>query len=107
MTRVTSSAEHNVFTDPPRIVNAAAGTDTEVFASEQNANTGEISKRFIQNTGANECYYSEGIDQCNALNYHGKIAAGQQLDCSDHRQSVRVNSAAGTTIATTIRRRRE
>lgn len=110
---ITSVAEHNVYTDPANVIVVAAATATEVLPNEQFNNAGEISQRLIQNVGANRAYYAEntsgaaGIPACNATNlFHGFIEAGSQLDCTSHRQRVCVYSTAGTTISTTIRRRK-
>lgn len=64
----------------------------------------EYSARYVQNVGANPCFYSFGQD-CNAAAYHGVLAAGQQLACSDCGARVNVYSALGTTIVTTVFRR--
>jgi len=107
-------AERDVYTDPPMVITVAAATPKEVLPDEQLKGTGEISLRLIQNTGANTLYYAEntsdsgGNPMCDGTNaYHGMLLAGQQLDCSTHRQRVCVWSQAGTTVSVTVRRRRQ
>lgn len=114
MIRALNVAEHNVFSDPPRVVVVPAATATEALPNEQGKDSGEIAYRYIQNVGANPCYYSFGLSngaggpQCDAtINFHGYLAVGQQLDCSNHRQKVCVYSTGGTTLATTLMRRRD
>ena len=111
MLRTIPISERNVTIDAPNIINVPAATATVVLLDERTTRN-EISQRFIQNTGANDLYYSEGVadnaggGQCNNTNvYHGMVLAGQQLDCSAHRRMVTVYSVGGTTVATTIRRR--
>ena len=111
-------AERNVYTDFPNVIVVPANTATLILIDESKTN-GEISRRLIQNVGTNVCYYSENLVNLNGeLNnraptpycdatklFHGQLAAGQQLDCTDHRQAICVFSVAGTTISTTVRRR--
>lgn len=107
MIRVISTSERNVQIAPPRLVVAAAGTSTSVFPQQQYVK-GEIASRYIQNVGANPCFYTigdtdaNGNGVCDGGVYHGILASQQQLDVSATRQSVGVYSVAGTTIATTI-----
>jgi hypothetical protein len=115
MLRTLNVAEHNLYTDPPRIVAVAAATPTEVLPNEQNVRTGEIAYRYIQNTDANnDLYYSFGLSkadgtaQCdNVALYHGMLKPSGQLDCSNQRQRVCVYSVGGATVATVIIRRRD
>jgi hypothetical protein len=111
MIRTIQYAEKNVITLPPNVITIAATTATFVLRDSRVHKT-EISQRFIQNTGANPLYFSEGVTDAsgnascdNLLNYHGYLAAGQQLDCSQHRQCVSVYSVLGTTVAVTVRHR--
>lgn len=115
--RATTFCERGTDIDPPRIVTVAAATATVVLPPEPLA--GEIASRYIQNVGANALYYSFGVYEdvagsdevlpvCDNVNqYHGYLAAGQQLDCSSHRKIVCVYSVAGTTVATTTVRRKD
>ena len=110
---ITMVAEHNVYTDPPQVIAVPAGIATIALPTEQNKNTGEISLRLIQNVGLNPMYYSENVSTpagaalCDDTKiFHGYIVAGAQLDCTSHRQIVCVYSPLGTTISTTIRRRK-
>ena len=118
VTAAVGLAERNVFTDAPNVIVVPANTATMVLRNEQNTPY-EISRRLIQNVGANPCFYSENLENNNGIlnnpnstpycdgtsNFHGQLAAGQQLDCTDHRQCVAVFSPLGTTISTTVRRR--
>lgn len=108
MIRTIGVSERNVQIAPPRLVVAAANTSTEVFPQQQYTK-GEIASRYIQNVGANACYYAIGVTDANGvgicdngLNYHGILASQQQLDVSQTRQPVAVFSVAGTTISTTL-----
>lgn len=118
ITGVVGVSERNVYTDPPNVIVVPANTAIIVLKDES-VSWGEISRRLIQNIGANPCYYSENMYNNNGilnnpnptpvcdgtLNFHGYLASGQQLDCTEHRQVVCVFSLLGTTISTTIRRR--
>lgn len=119
MTYILTAAEHDVYTDPPRVVNVSAGAATEIFPNEQHFRTGEIVQRLIQNIGPATLWYSEGISkntgdvvsgdpQCDStVMFHGQLLAGQQLDCSSHRQRVCVFCTTATQVSTTVRRRRQ
>ena len=111
MTRIQAFAERNVFPDAPNVITVAAGTATQIFKDETRTRN-EIAYRWLQNVGANALYYSFGVTDANGLpscdalkNFHGYVAVGQQLDCSQFRGIVSVYSAAGTTVATTLLRR--
>lgn len=111
MIRVIGYSERNVVSAPPNVIVIPAATATIVLLDTRKI-PGEISQRFIQNTGANPMYFSEGVTNaagaamCDDIaNYHGLIAATQQLDCSAHRLIVCVYSPLGTTVAVTIRSR--
>lgn len=108
-----SISEHSLFADPPRVVTVSAATATEILPNEQGVDTTLIAYRYIQNTGSNPLYYSfglkgaAGVAVCDATaNYHGYLPAGAQLDCSNQRLRVCVYSTLGTTVATTIIRRK-
>jgi hypothetical protein len=114
MHRVLNVSEHNLFADSPKPIAVPAATATEVLPNEQRKNTGEIAYRYIQNVGANPLYYTFGMSTDTGLpvadataNYHGMLPSNAQLDCSNHRLRVCVFSTAGTTVATTIIRRRD
>lgn len=104
--RVSNSVERDVFPDPCLVIAVPANTNTEVL-KELRRTRGEWAGRYIQNVGANPCFYAFGQDCDGATNYHGILAASQQLDCSNHPASVKVFSVAGTTIATTTLRRND
>lgn len=111
MIRTIQISERNIQVDPPKIIVVPAGTATLVFEDERTTR-GEISQRYLQNVGIEDLYYSEGVTKengdpaCDNIGtFHGIVAGGQQLDCSSHRRTVCVYSVAGTTVATTIRRR--
>lgn len=114
MLRTLNAAEHNLYADAPRVVTVAAATATEAFPSEQAKPTGEVAYRYIQNIGSNPIFYSFGLSTeagnpvCDAtVNCHGVIPQYSQLDCSNHRLRVCVYSTAGSTVATTLIRRRD
>jgi len=113
---IETQAERNIWTDPPNVIAIAAATATLILPSVQGT-AGDYSQRLIQNVGNNPCYYSENLvdnttipptPYCDSSNnFHGLLTAGQQLDCSGHRQAVCVYSPLGTTISTTVRRRNQ
>ena len=119
MQRTIHVAERCVFTDPPNVITVAASTPTILLQDEQFRQTGEIAQRYIQNTGANNLYYSFGLlnrindfvpltASCdNLLNYHGVLLVNEQLDCSAERRVVCGYSVGGTTVATIIQRRKD
>lgn len=118
MIQVSGACERNIKTDGAFVYNVGSGQTLLVLPADD-FTVGEISARLIQNCGANPCYYSENmmdnggilnnpnsIPICDGtINFHGLLQAGQQLDCSSHRQCVAVYSPLGTVISTTIRRR--
>lgn len=120
MLRTINTAEHNLFADPPKVVTVAANTATAVLPNEAYVATGEIAYRYIQNVGANPLFYSfaaaiAGGDPTQppapatnaTTQFHGYLPQYAQLDCSSHRLRVDVFSVAGTSVATTIIRRRD
>lgn len=107
MIRTINVAENNLFADPPKVVALNAATSTPIFPSEQGLATGEIAYRYIQNVGANDVYYAFGVDNVDNVNYHGILPAKSQLDCSNHRLSVVCYSTLGSSVATTLIRRRD
>jgi hypothetical protein len=117
MIRVANTVEKNIDVDPadPIVVNPATPTDVLFDISKSPPSggpTGILSEyvgRYIQNVGANNCYYAFGQD-CNPTNYHGILVSNgttvfQQLDCSNHGRRVSVYSVSGTIIAPTVLRR--
>ena len=115
--RVSNSVEKNVFVVPSVPKAIPANTATEVL-NDSNADNIELAGRYIQNIGANDCYYSFGTDNCSAGNFNGILAkaasvdvngfgAGQQLDVSNCGQRVSVFSVGGTTIVSTIIKRND
>lgn len=101
--RVVNVTEKNVYPEPCKVTVVPAATATDVIDRIDNQR-GEWAGRYIQNTGANPCFYAFGQD-CTATQYHGLLAASQQLDCSNHGQRVSIYSTLGTTIAPTLLRR--
>lgn len=113
MTRVINSAERSVQALPPSVFNVVAASTTtidgvtydgtEVLKDRARIAGGtiaEVAACFIQNTGINILYFTIGQFGCdNVSNYHGSLAAGLQLDCSNHLQKVWVFSPAGTNVA--------
>lgn len=115
--RVSNSVERNVTSVPQAPIVIPAATSTKIFDSVSSDNV-EYSGRYIQNVGANPCYYSIGTDKCSAATFNGVLAgasvvdangfgSGQQLDCSNVADIISVYSVAGTTIARTLLRRND
>lgn len=99
MNRVLSIAERNATASPAAPIVCPALTNTIVLPNQVvEPRLIEISGRYIQNTGANACYYAIG-QECSPDSYHGILAQYAQLDCSSHRLPVYVYSTGGTTIA--------
>lgn len=115
MIGVINRAERNLFAEPPEVITLVQNVAQEIFPSEVKTPTAEIAYRYIQNTGANPCFYTLGTDAgsttpANAVTagiYHGVIPAGGQLDISNHRLRVCCicTVAGGTSLGTTIIRR--
>jgi len=115
--RIGNSVEKNVFIVPGGLIVVKPITSTVVI-TDSNASNIELAGRYIQNVGANPCYYAFGTDNCDASNFSGILAgaptvdangfgAGQQLDVSNCGQQVSVWSVSGTTLATTILKRND
>lgn len=108
MIRVSNQVEKNIVAVGPLLVAVPANAATDALPDivKDGILNSEYVGRYIQNTGANACYYAFGIN-CQVLAYHGILAANQQLDCSNHGQRVSVlcTGAGGTTIAQTILKR--
>lgn len=109
--RVSNSCEKNVISSPVNPIVVPNNTATTVLA-DITKTQGEWAGRYIQNVGANDCYYAFG-HTCDPTNFNGILSkpgttnangdgSGQQLDASNHGQSVSVYSVGGTKIAVTI-----
>lgn len=97
------AAPANVFVIPPGTLGAPGGSGTGstlvLVDRTLNAHT-EVAARYIQNTGANPCYFVIGGGACDPnVNNHGLLASGNQVVINST-QSVYVWSALGTIIAT-------
>jgi len=114
--RVQNSVEKSVVNVPFPPVVLAAGVAKDVLA-DITGDRGEYCARYIQNVGANPCYYSFGHDT-DKTNFNGILAGaaatdangfgpGQQLDVSNCGQKINCMSVAGTTIAITILKRND
>lgn len=108
MQRVINTTERNIRLKPfpCKVIPANASTDvldeiTDIIKGEKT----EVAGRYIQNIGANPCFYSFGEDADNGMTVQGQMQAGQQLNCSNHGMRVAVFSPLGTTIAITFLRR--
>jgi len=114
--RVSNSIEKCVVPVPsaPIVVGDSASVDV---LTDITGKYGEWAARYIQNVGANDCYFCIGAD-CSPANFNGILAkagavnadgfgAGQQLDVSNVPSKVSVFSRGGTTIAVTIYKRND
>lgn len=114
MIRVSNSAERSVAPLPPNVIIVAANSTTTINgvsysgtevlpdrARIAGGTVAEVQSCFIQNTGVNLLYFLiDGYGCDGTVNYHGTLAAGLQLDCSNHLKRVWVFSPVGTTVAT-------
>ena len=111
---VANSVEKNVVNVPTTPIVVPSNTPTDVLPDLTQVN-GEYCGRFIQNVGANDCYYSFGVN-CSPQQFNGVIAkpasvnanghgSGQQFDSSNCGQRLSVYSVGGTTIAVTLLKR--
>jgi len=114
--RVTNAVEKNTSCDPILPVKVADSKSTDVLPNIGIA-IGEWAGRYIQNVGANDCYYAIGHD-CDPTNFNGILSkpastnsdaygSGQQFDASNVGQKISVFSRGGTTIAVTSIRRND
>lgn len=112
--RVSNAVEKNVVLEPHNPIVVATNTSTTVLESTRTSGV-EYAARYIQNVGANDCFYTFGHD-CDPTNYSGILAAnpaggvdkaGQQLDVSNCGQHVSVYSIGGTKIAVTVLKRND
>ena len=110
--RVSNSVEKNVVNVPKNLVVLTATTAKDVLPNATSI-IGELAGRYVQNVGANDCYYVFGSD-CSPVNFNGILAAntgnadvngfksGQQLDASNCGQRLSMYSVGGTTISITL-----
>lgn len=114
--RVSNHVESNVIAVPQPPIVVKAATSTRVLPSLVGDKV-EYAGRYIQNVGANPCYYSIG-GTCSPQQFSGILSgasavdaggfgSGQQLDVSNTGDSVNIYSAIGTTIAITLLRRND
>jgi len=115
--RTSNSVEKNCFIVPAPPIAIPATTSTIVL-QDTNALNIEFSARYIQNVGANDCYYAFGTNNCDPTNFNGILSkapsvdangfgAGAQLDVSNCGQQVSIYSVGGTNIAVTIIKRND
>lgn len=100
MTRVFNCVAKTFHAEAPQgPINVPANTSTTVLG--QHAGQQEIVGRYIQNVGANPCFYTFGSD-CTGINYHGVLASMQQVSIADCADRVSVYSILGTSICPTV-----
>lgn len=114
--RVSNHVESNVIAVPQAPIVVKATTSTQVLPSLVGDKV-EYAGRYIQNVGANACYYNVG-GTCSPQQFSGIMSAGavldtngfgsgQQFDASNTGDSVTIYSVLGTTIAITLLRRND
>lgn len=114
--RVSNSVERSVTIVPYQLIIIPAATAVDVLIDISRIN-GEYAGRYIQNVGANDCYYNFAVN-CDPTHFNGILSkpsavdangygSGQQLDASNCPQKVSVYSVGGTTIAMTIFKRND
>lgn len=114
--RVANTVERNIISVPAGPVVVVDSKSTTLFTDEILDNN-EYAGRYIQNVGANDCYYAFGV-VATPTNYNGILSkpgtlnvdglgSGQQLDCSNFGGMVSVFSRGGTTIAVTLLKRND
>lgn len=114
--RVANSVEKNVVSVPVKPIVVATNTPTDVLDSII-GHKAEYSGRYIQNVGANACYYAIGHD-CNPTNFNGMLSPsgtldangfgpGNQFDASNTGQRISVYAVGGTTISVTLLKRND
>ena len=108
---VSNAVEKSVVNVPSLPVVVPSNTATNVLNNISQV-PGSYTGRYIQNVGANDCYYAFDGD-ASATNFQGILfkpantnanghGSGQQLDCSNHPCRVSVFSVGGTTIAVSL-----
>jgi hypothetical protein len=96
---------------------AIADSKPTIVLPDITGDIGEYAGRYIQNVGANDCYYGIG-HTTDPTNFNGILSkpgtvnadgfgSGQQFDASNFGQAVWVYSRGGTTIAVTILKRND
>lgn len=106
--RVVNVCEKNIVAVPTKPVTVPVAGNVSTMILDNITKLGpnvEVAGRYIQNVGANPCFYNFGSDCDSNTNYMGVLAASQQLDCSNHGMRIDVYSTLGTTIAVTLLRR--
>ncbi len=114
--RVANTTEKDVVLVPTNPLVIPTNTATVVL-SDATSTSGEIAGRYIQNVGANDCYYSFG-HTCDPTNFCGILSkpanvnsdgfgSGQQLDASNCGQALWVFSRGGTTLSITLLKRND
>lgn len=107
MIRAVNLTEKCVRAKPCAPVTVPPSASTTVLEDIVSLKGEEISGRYIFNACADNLYYAFGQDCDNVLNWHGYMAPGQQLDCSNHGMEVNVFSLAGGVATPTILRRQD
>ena len=108
---VTNVVEKCVVNVPILPVVVPTNTATQVLANVTQVQA-QYSGRYIQNVGANDCYYAFDTD-ASATVFNGILfkpsstnanghGSGQQLDCSNNPCKVSIFSVGGTTIAVSL-----
>ena len=114
--RVSNTVEKDVVLVPTNPIVVAANTAV-IILPDITGDINEYAGRYIQNVGANDCYYAYG-HTCDPTNFNGIMSkpantnsdgfgSGQQFDASNCGQAVWVYSRGGTTIAVTILKRND
>jgi len=112
MIRTIQTVSRQVVANPPVVVNIVANTSTQVLQNlngDPNATPpvpptiDEVYARYLFNSGTTNLYFRINGTCDGTVNFNGWIVPGQQLDCSDHPQSVAVFATqAGGQVAVTI-----
>lgn len=114
--RVANTTEKDVVLVPQNPFVLVDSTPKQIL-SDATITSGEIAGRYIQNVGANDCYYSFG-HTCDPTNFCGILSkpanvnsdgfgSGQQLDASNCGQALWVYSRGGTTLSITLLKRND
>ena len=115
--RVSNAVEKNTFCEPINLIVVADSKSVDVLP-DVSVKIGEWLGRYVQNVGANDCYFAIG-HTCDQTNFNGILSkpssalnadgfgAGQQLAVPSSGQRVSVFSRGGTTIAITSIKRND